>query len=133
VGQRVSATLARRKQTGFQPTIPFIPCPLLVDDRCSIYKVRPLVCQAWYSTDVRRCQEAEGGSTTNREIMQLFSAVYDGLVAAVADHGLESGEVELIPALKIALNNPDATQRWLAGESLFSAAAAPPPAISIIN
>jgi hypothetical protein len=134
VRRRLTATLTRRrKQPGFQPTIPFIPCPLLVNDCCSIYEVRPLVCQAWYSADVRLCQQPDGGMTANQEIMSLFSAVYDGLLAALADHNLESCEVELIPALKIALSAPAAGRRWLAGESLFVAAAAPPPAISVIR
>jgi hypothetical protein len=134
VRQRVTATLdRRRKQGGFQPSVPFIPCPLLVDDRCSIYAIRPLVCQAWYSSDVQLCQQPNGSLTTNQDIMQLFAGVYDGLLAALADHSLDSREVELISALEIALSAPDAGQRWLAGESLFSAAAAPPSAISIIR
>jgi hypothetical protein len=134
VRQRVIATLTRRrKKQGFQPTIPFVPCPLLVDNRCSIYEVRPLVCQAWYSADVRLCQQPDGGMTASPEVMRLFSAVSDGLLAALADHNRESGEVELIPALKIALSAPDAGQRWLAGESQFSAATAPPPAITVIR
>jgi len=127
VRQRVTATLARRrKQSGFRPTVPFIPCPLLADDRCSIYEVRPLVCQAWYSADVSRCQQPDGGLTTNQDIMQLFASVYDGLLAALADHRLECREVELVLALEIALNTPDVIPRWLASELLFAAAAAPP-------
>ncbi len=127
VRQRMTATLARwRKQSGFRPTVPLIPCPLLADDRCSIYEVRPLVCQAWYSKDVRLCQQPDGGLTTNQDIMQLFASVYDGLLAALADHRLECREVELVLALEIALNTPDVIPRWLASELLFAAAAAPP-------
>jgi Fe-S-cluster containining protein len=134
VRQRVTTTLTRRcKQAGFQPTLPFIPCPLLVNDHCSTYEVRPLVCQAWYSADVRLCQQPDGGMIANQEVMPIFSAVYDGLLAALADHNLENREVELIPALKIALSTPHAGQRWLAGESLFAAAAAPSPTISVIR
>jgi len=125
--QRVAATFARRRrQHGFQPAVPFIPCPLLVDDRCSVYEVRPLVCQAWYSADVRLCQQSHGSLSANQDIMWLFSGIYAGLSAALADHGLESREVELIAALEIALSAPDVTQRWLAGESLFATAEAPP-------
>jgi len=127
VRQRTSTTLERRRSKHkFQPAVPFIPCPLLVDDRCSVYEVRPLVCQAWYSADIRLCQQSEGGLTANQDIMRLFSGISVGLSAALADHGLECREVELIAALEIALNAPDVTQRWLAGESLFAAAEAPP-------
>jgi len=58
--------------------------------------------------------------------MRLFSGIYAGLSAALADHGLECREVELIAALEIALSAPDVTQCWLAGESLFATAEAPP-------
>ena len=58
--------------------------------------------------------------------MQVFSAIYRSLIATLAEQELESQEVELISALDIALNTPDAAQRWLAGETLFAAAAASP-------
>lgn len=30
-------------------------CPLLIDGRCSKYKVRPLVCRQWGTTESMRC------------------------------------------------------------------------------
>ena len=125
--QRVTVTLERkRNQSRFQPAAPMIPCPLLVDNLCSVYEFRPLVCRAWHSTDVRRCQQPNGSLAVNQEVMQVFSAIYRSLIATLAEQELESQEVELISALDIALNTPDAAQRWLAGETLFAAAAASP-------
>ncbi|MGC4080640.1 MAG: YkgJ family cysteine cluster protein [Vicinamibacterales bacterium] len=34
------------------------PCPLLVDDLCSVYDVRPLVCRSYNSTSVEACRRA---------------------------------------------------------------------------
>jgi hypothetical protein len=35
----------------------FAPCPMLVDHQCSIYRHRPVVCRAYQSRDVQRCQQ----------------------------------------------------------------------------
>ena len=40
---------------------PRITCPLLQDDRCSVYPARPLPCRGWHSLDVARCQAYAAG------------------------------------------------------------------------
>lgn len=125
--RQISAVMEQKhRQSRFQPVAPLIPCPLLADNLCSVYEVRPLVCRAWHSTDVHRCQRPNGLPAPNPAAMQLFASLIRGLRMALADQNLENHEVELIAALDIALNTPQVTRRWLAGESLFTPAAAPP-------
>jgi len=45
-----------------------------------------------------------------------------GLRAGLAECGLASTHLELTPALRIALEAPDAAARYLAGEPVFRAA-----------
>jgi hypothetical protein len=52
----------------------------------------------------------------------IRSNVLDGLIAGLKDGGLRSEALELIAALSIALDQPDAGERWLAGEPVFEAA-----------
>lgn len=35
-----------------------VPCPLLVDNACSVYEVRPMTCRGWNSRDARACEES---------------------------------------------------------------------------
>jgi Fe-S-cluster containining protein len=125
--RQISAVMEQKhRQSRFQPVAPLIPCPLLVDNLCSVYEVRPLVCWAWHASDVRRCQRPNGLPAPNPAAMQLFSSLVRGLLMALADQKLENDEVELVAGLDIALYTPQVTRRWLAGEILFGPAAAPP-------
>jgi hypothetical protein len=54
--------------------------------------------------------------------MRLTTLVLDGLRAGVAQTGLWSEAVELIAALRIALAQPDAVERWLDGQPVFAPA-----------
>ena len=48
--------------------------------------------------------------------------VRQGLRAALAGAGLDAARLELTTALRIALETPDAAERWLAGERVFAPA-----------
>ncbi len=52
------------------------------------------------------------------------SNVLDGLVTGLKEEGLPSESLELTAALCIALDQPDAGERWLAGDSVFEPAIA---------
>jgi hypothetical protein len=100
-------------------------CPLLVDNRCSAYPARPLTCCGWNSTSAVAC-EWDARSPSDRNIVHIDSmrreaglGVQDGLKRAVTAIGCDGTPVELITALAIAVSEPDATKRWLAGERLF--------------
>jgi Fe-S-cluster containining protein len=103
------------------------PCPLLVEHRCTAYSVRPLTCRAFTSSDARQCErflEAPRKVVVPMDVPQFrfTTFVLDGLRAGLAESGLKEDLLELAPALRIALDRPDAAERWLAGEAVFSAA-----------
>lgn len=109
------------------------PCALLVDNRCSVYEARPIMCRGWNSVDAAQCEgaivQAESvlGVEQNALIRQAAAGVEHGLLAATGEAGLAAQPLELTAALRIALETPDAAARWASGEDLFHAAAEPPP------
>lgn len=97
-----------------------VPCPLLEGERCSAYQVRPLPCAAANSYDASAC--AKGGEIPIEPIqLGAIRATQIGLSTAAVARGLDNGRYELAGALTIALNTPDAAERWLRGERLFRA------------
>lgn len=107
--------------------VPRPPCPLLVDDHCMAYDVRPLVCRAQNSLQVSQCEEKFHGK---RDMvvaydmpLRIWAALAEGLSTGLAEAGLAGSEsVEFVTALKIVLETPDAMNRWIAGEPLFAPA-----------
>jgi Fe-S-cluster containining protein len=103
------------------------PCPLLVDNRCSVYPVRPLTCRGFNSSDARACEASVRANgqpvkTIYAPQVRLTTLVLDGVRAGVTQAGLRGDTVELIAALRIALEMPDAIERWLRGEPVFAPA-----------
>jgi Fe-S-cluster containining protein len=104
-----------------------LPCPLLVNHRCSAYPVRPLTCRGFNSTDAHQCErflQAPRKTVLPNYVPQLrlTTFVLDGLRAGLAESGLKDDLLELTAALRIALEVPDAAQRWLTGEAVFAPA-----------
>ncbi|MBX3001332.1 MAG: hypothetical protein KF893_22615, partial [Caldilineaceae bacterium] len=103
-------------------------CPLLVDGRCSVYYVRPLTCRGYTSNDAGRCRSKVEAPDQPVHIeadpIRYFFAqgVLNGIDDGLATHGLEGGLVELIAALRIALDDPNPLKCWLKGERLFAGA-----------
>ncbi|MBM3545485.1 MAG: hypothetical protein FJX54_00925 [Alphaproteobacteria bacterium] len=117
------------KMTRSQRSLSRIPCPLLVDNVCSVHPVRPLICRAFNSYDAESCKKQihGGGSTTeipSWNIPWLLGIALDnGLKEALVESGYSEGDVELGLALKAALDHPHAEERWLAGDKLLARAA----------
>lgn len=109
---------------------PRFTCPLLVDNRCSVYDVRPFVCRGFNSYDTLTCEQRkrdgdesvviEGYVHPQKVAQSASNGVRLGCIAA----GLEDDVLDLAPALLIALTNPDAKERWLGGEAVFETARA---------
>jgi Fe-S-cluster containining protein len=107
-----------------------LPCPLLVDNRCAAYPVRPLTCRGYNSSDAGACQaalDAHNRATVPAYEPQqrLATFVLDGLRAGLNESRLDGELLELTSALQIALETPDVLQRWLAGERIFASARFP--------
>jgi hypothetical protein len=105
-----------------------LPCALLADQQCIVHAARPLTCAGWNAIDVRECQadwqDPDNSEEITANVLQIeaFQAMRLGLDLGVTELGLESDTLELTSALRIALDIPDALERWLKGERLFAAA-----------
>jgi Fe-S-cluster containining protein len=104
-----------------------LPCSLLVDNRCTIYAVRPLTCRGYNSSDAGQCErwvKVRGHiEVPTYEIQRrLTTFILDGLRAGLGECHLPNDLLELTAALRIALTLPDAMNRWLAGEPIFEPA-----------
>jgi Fe-S-cluster containining protein len=104
-----------------------LPCALLVEHRCAAYPVRPLTCRGFNSSDARQCERFLHSPRTvvvptYVPQLRLTTFVLDGLRAGLSESGLKGDLLELTAALRIALEVPDAAERWLAGEGVFAPA-----------
>lgn len=94
-------------------------CVFLVEDRCSIYEIRPGVCRKAHSFDAMKCA---AGSTSIPEDLGLLldaEALMKGIANAYEQLGLESSGVELGYAVLKALSDPTLEARWSRGERVF--------------
>lgn len=104
-----------------------LPCALLVDNRCSVYDVRPLSCMGWTSSDATAC-ESSYRSGWERQIpngprhLGIVVGVREGLHQALDARRLEADYLDLTRALLITLTEPAAATRWLQGEAVFAEA-----------
>lgn len=103
-------------------------CPLLVDFCCSVHPARPMTCRAFNSVDVNACIRTLENWRESHYIPQVLnqvrvtSAVHLGMSEAIRDLGYRHEVVEMPMALEIALDDPTAGDRWMAGEDVFAAA-----------
>jgi Fe-S-cluster containining protein len=100
------------------------PCSMLVANECSAYAGRPLACRAFASFSLPKCEEAfrTGGVDIPTPAINgvLRRACNQALWSGLAAVGLPFTLYELNHALLVALENPDAEQRWLRGEDVFA-------------
>ncbi|MGH9201221.1 MAG: YkgJ family cysteine cluster protein, partial [Vicinamibacterales bacterium] len=89
------------------PTDQSVPCPLLIDGRCSVYDVRPLTCRGYNSTSVDACRQAHESTSVLVPIFALIKDVTDGTTVGFATRlreiGFNDALVDLGTALNIAL------------------------------
>jgi Fe-S-cluster containining protein len=112
---------ARRGWTLEQRRTPQCRCVFLqADGRCSMYAGRPLACRGYTSQSAEACQEDRDPIPVHGGVMSATAGVSYGLLEATAALGLESARYELESAVLCALEEPDATDRWLQGERVFA-------------
>jgi hypothetical protein len=89
------------------PTDESVPCPLLVDGRCSVYEIRPLVCRGYNSTNVDACRRAHENADELVPIFSVIKDVTDGATVGAAQQlttaGFNDSLVDLGSALNVAL------------------------------
>lgn len=126
---RVLAAAARSKaMPQLQREFDRVICPILVDQACSEYEHRPVVCRAVLSTSLDRClaifQQNKGGPFAypdGAEVARVYIVLM--MRAALILCGLPYQNVEMTHALEIALADETAEARWLAGEPVFASVA----------
>lgn len=101
-----------------------LPCPLLQEQRCSAYPVRPLVCRAMHSLDAGQCEASlQAGDLTSgayyAERQELVLAVVQGLQAGCRALGCQSGILDLARALQDYFRVTAPGERWIKGEAVF--------------
>jgi Fe-S-cluster containining protein len=106
------------------------PCPLLVDNRCSVYEDRPLMCRSVYAADAEECRaalESVQAGGPELPIEQFVAAQYlvlsdqAGIRGICKDMGLQHDLVELTEAVAAILHDPGIVEQWIAGEHVFGA------------
>jgi Fe-S-cluster containining protein len=104
-----------------------LPCSLLVNERCSVYPVRPLTCRGYNSSDAHRCEQVvKAHQHVDVPVygpqQRLATMVLDGMRAGLTESQLNGELLELTAALQIALTVPDPFNQWLAGKPVFAGA-----------
>jgi len=98
-------------------------CPLIENDHCAAYAVRPLACRGHASYDEEACRDALQGGTAEVPVSALHltvrSLVQNAMQSALRDAGLAWGSYELNQALHIALCDETSEQAWMAGDDVF--------------
>lgn len=121
------------------------PCAFLVENRCSIYAVRPLRCRALHSRDAGYCgwaaahpDEAAAERKTRDGIgpyvvapTKIMEAALTGMARACRTLGIDAELLELTAAARIALAVPGLEEFVASGEPVFAAAALPGTAIEV--
>ena len=89
-----------------EPTDESVPCPLLSDERCTVYEIRPLTCRGYNSTSVDACRKAHESTNVLVPIFALIKDVTDGTTVGAAaqlrEIGFNHSLVDLGTALNIA-------------------------------
>jgi Fe-S-cluster containining protein len=103
-----------------RPSNESVPCPLLVDDVCSVYDARPLVCRGYNSASVEACRRAHTDAAVLVPIFAPLKDVTDGATVGMAQRlraaGLSDAMVDLGTALHTALEADTGVESILRGE-----------------
>jgi hypothetical protein len=119
-------TATVRDGTAAHPPRPI--CPLLEEGGCSVWQHRPFICRGWNSIDVEPCirkREHPEEEVREQGLAPQFAVadyIRQGLSEGLEAQGANSDLCELAYGLEIALDHPDAAERYLAGEDLFAPA-----------
>jgi len=103
-----------------------IECPLLQDNRCSIYPVRPFGCRRHHAQDLTACQysynhpdDLQFIGTQNPKLAIAFDNALAYVHRAYASLGFDNTGYEFGSALFDALSNSSCWERWLNHKKTF--------------
>ena len=106
-----------------------IKCPMLQDNQCSIYPVRPFRCRNFHSTDANACEQSHG-DPSNMEIatgmiedIAMFADAHtQGFEAAAEQTGRDNRIYDFNTALLEALTDEQTLKRYQRGKKTFQQA-----------
>ncbi len=142
-GDELAGVLARlaAHSANVTPLTPFehatqnITCPLLQDDRCSVYAARPHSCRRHHSQDFATCQftfdhptDLESPAAHDRDLFRTLTAAMQQNIDAYSELGFDHTIYELGTALNEALNDPAGWERWKNRGQAFLRASVTPAA-----
>ncbi|HWD38400.1 MAG TPA: YkgJ family cysteine cluster protein [Fimbriimonas sp.] len=113
------------------PAAQLMACPFLSDEgACTVYPARPIGCRGFHSLNVERCQRRYSEPTFGEipqfiDIFDQVGPVTIGIWDGLQSRGLRGSPLLLARAMVIALEIPDAADRYLAGEDIFASATSP--------
>lgn len=121
--------------TPFEHATTNIICPLLQNQRCSVYEVRPAACRRHHSQDFAACQytfdhptDLDTPAAHDRELFRALTEAMHQNIEAYARLGFDHTIYELGTALNEALHDPATRQHWLNREEAFIEASVTPAA-----
>jgi len=107
-------------------------CPLLVDHRCSVYESRPLICRGTTSLDVEACKigkdkpgDPDVFIPVVMPLLSLAAALRQGVARGLMQQQMGGADLVLGLALLVLFDDPDAVDKYFAGENVFTSAIAP--------
>jgi Fe-S-cluster containining protein len=135
--ERLTQTLARaqanetviRALTPEEHLTTNLQCPLLEDNQCSVYPVRPFRCRNFHSTDANACERShndpddmELATGMIEDVALLADAQTQGFEAAAEQTGRDHRIYDFTTALVEVLTDADATKRYQRGKRTFKQA-----------
>ena len=112
-------------------------CAFLEEEsgECVIHAVRPFTCRAHTSMSLAACEAAARDAERRTPIHKhpvpasIFGMAKSAITVACDEAKLDPRSFEITNAVAVALNEPDAAERWAHGEALFDAAVTPSDAV----
>lgn len=103
-----------------------IECPLLQDNRCSIYYVRPFGCRRHHAQDLTACQysydhpyDLKFVGSQHLELTHAFDEAMSNVRKAYESLGFDDTGYEFGSALHETLSNPACWKRWRKHKKTF--------------
>ncbi|CCO23690.1 YkgJ family cysteine cluster protein [Maridesulfovibrio hydrothermalis] len=102
----------------------FRPCPFLRSGKCSIYKVRPIVCRNWISSDLNACIASHRSKDKvsvpqNALIMIQKDLIFAGQKAYLSGQGINGSIASFLPLMEEILTDfEEAYAKWTTGGTL---------------
>lgn len=94
-------------------------CPFIEGELCLAYRLRPLACRGHAAFDREACGEAAAGKNVEAAIstphLVVRSLTQNAMMSALRTAGLAWGLYELNRVLGVALSDPRALEKWIAG------------------